>query len=100
MRDRCRDLTELNFRRGIANQARRFPARVHEILSWTGEDGVNDWFAARHERNELNGYLEDLRIANDLAAKTRDAESLGLLTRYSLFDGVMHDVANHLPARS
>jgi hypothetical protein len=98
MRDRCRDSTDFNFRRGIAAQARHFPTRVHEILSWTGQDGINDWFAARHERNELSGYLEDIRIANELAERSCDAESIGLLTRYSLFDGVMHDVANHLPA--
>ena len=98
MRDRCRDLTDFNFRRGIAAQARRFPTRVHDILSWTGQDGINDWFAARHERNELSGYLEDLRIANDLAEKHCDAESIGLLTRYSLFDGAIRDVANNLPS--
>src|SRR5262245_2533525 len=74
---------------------------VHRTLGLRDREGRNAWFAARVERNELRGYLDDLEAAHTLAAvaaqdadpTTRD-EGLGLVCRYALLRATLGEVGS------
>jgi|GEM_PF-4291063 len=101
MRPPFHRFSDFSFQRWVALQANRDPSRVHEIFALFGEDGVNDWFAARHERNELAGYLANLETAWNLAetkALHEPPAAIGLELRYALIQATLRElVANFSP---
>jgi hypothetical protein len=101
--DRFRDY---DFKYWVTVQAEAADAAsIHRLFSLRDALGHNAWFLARDRRNEIEGYVSDLRIAQDLAdtaASLRGpnrANALGLQCLYALVEATVHDLAgHHLPA--
>jgi hypothetical protein len=85
-----------DFRWWIGRQADAGDASgVHRTMGHRDRQGVNSWFAARDERNEVGDYAGDLDRAWDLAdAAAHSAETLGLQCRYALLRALLGDLGS------
>jgi hypothetical protein len=85
-----------DFRWWISRQADAGDAGgVHKTLGHRDGHGVNAWFAARDERDEVGDYAADLDRAWKLAdASAGTAEAAGLQCRYALLRALLGDLGS------
>src|SRR5262245_48549346 len=92
MRATFQHFTDFSFAHWVRLQAAEEPDRVHRLFARFDAAGRNEWFAARHARGELGGWLADLDIAWSLADRALDSDpgkAIGLQLRYALLRGIL-----------
>jgi hypothetical protein len=78
-------------------------AELHWLLALRTDEGANAWFEARDARGQTAGYLDDVRLARDLADAAarrtrgpRRAAAVGLQCRYALILATINGLAGNV----
>jgi len=100
-------LTDYDFRHLVRHLAIAHRERqLHALLALETSGGANAWFVARDSRSETDGYLQDLRLAREIADSSAErhraailAKALGAQCRYALMRAALADVGRHVSPR-